>query len=363
MALPAPTNLKEYQGRKMSDTERDIQTLKEFHRVLRRTLRPHVYSVFCAIEDRAGSKAAPGLPAYTCFAADTTLAVEASVSRATVMRSVKELADSGLVKTQERIGETTLIWPLVSNQEYLIYIEANQGVLHKATGRTKRQGVLQRVTGGVAQSDTNETNVTKPINETNNSTTSVVEAAAPPADIDFEVDSLVEPAEETIPEVLLPDTFEATKPGPATDKGRAKVRDKPKPKGKEPDPNSSHPACLIWQETHNKKLPNVFQMVDIVAQVGDEPANLDEWRECLVYYARHPHWNQVDSDKILHCYKNQNYKKGETYGQGGNGKQGFGKNGTGPAGQGAGSYGRSVGKFSALGPSGRLTDEQLEDAW
>jgi hypothetical protein len=57
---------------------RDIETLKEFHRVLRRSLRPPVYSVFCAIEDHAGTYIRRmGLPAFTCFASDKTLADEA----------------------------------------------------------------------------------------------------------------------------------------------------------------------------------------------------------------------------------------------------------------------------------------------
>jgi hypothetical protein len=44
------------------ETERDIETLKEFHRVLRRSLRPPVYSVFCAIEDHAGPRPRTGCP-------------------------------------------------------------------------------------------------------------------------------------------------------------------------------------------------------------------------------------------------------------------------------------------------------------
>jgi hypothetical protein len=56
MALTLPAKIKDYQDRKFMTLEADdyLFILKEFHRLLRRTLEPSVYTVFCAIEDHAG---------------------------------------------------------------------------------------------------------------------------------------------------------------------------------------------------------------------------------------------------------------------------------------------------------------------
>jgi hypothetical protein len=398
MATPAPADFKQYQGRKqMSDDTQAVEDYKlnyQYHRLLRKYCGPNAYIIFTALIDRANDQEFNGwaFPSYELLMEDTGIG-----NRNAITTALEFLFDLGLIEWQLN-GRHAIYKPVkkVNSTELILFQERAEQYQNdtKDSIKTVRSIVSKRYSN-VYQSN---------VNQINELTTPKGVAAPASQTYEFSDYKLSEP-EEQLPDALLPDTLEATtQPGPATDKDRAgvkassngvhipsspqldlgqevkgfeagggerdmthvgKARDKPrpKPKAKEPDPNSSHPACLIWQETHNQKLPNKFQMIDIVAQVGDDPVRLDEWRECLIYYARHPHWNQIDSDRILHCYKNENYKKGEVYGQGGNGKQGFGKDRVGTAQQGTGSYGRVLAKSAAFGRDGRLTDEQLKNAW
>jgi Fe2+ or Zn2+ uptake regulation protein len=96
--------------------------LKEFHRLLRKTLKPAVYAVFCAIEDRAGAGEQDGTPAYTCYASHTTLAEDISVKRLTVFRSIKVLEEVGLITVEEREGETSFIHPIATPEKRATYL-------------------------------------------------------------------------------------------------------------------------------------------------------------------------------------------------------------------------------------------------
>jgi hypothetical protein len=343
--------LKDTQDRKyMTDENQAVEEYKrncEYHRLLRKYCGPNAYSVFTALVDRANDKEHDGwaFPSYELLMEDTGMG-----NRNAITTALEILFDLGLIEWQLN-GRHALYKPVkkMNSTELILFNRRAEQYQNdtKDSIKTVRSIVSKRYSN-VYQSNVNQ------INEL----TTPKGVAAPPLENEFEVIAFYEPEpqpEEQLPDALLPDTLEATtQPGPATNKGRAglrdsnsvhipsspqldlgqevkgfeaeggerdmthvgKARDKPRPKSKakEPDPNSSHPACLIWQETHNQKLPNKFQMIDIVAQVGDDPVRLDEWRECLIYYARHPHWNQIDSDRILHCYKNENYKKGEGYG-------------------------------------------------
>jgi DNA-binding transcriptional regulator YhcF (GntR family) len=299
MPTPQPLNFKKYQDRNM---ERDIETLKEFHRVLRRSLRPPVYSVFCAIEDHAGTTPPDGLPAFTCFASDKTLADEAHVSRATVIRAVEELTGLGLITVQDRGGYTSLIWPLVSNAGYITYMKEQEiRDAQKATCSTEQQGVLQKATGGVAQSDTNETKLKKPNNETNKDM--AVSNEPGPRTIDLP-DIL--PPKKSI-KVLLP-TVEATKPGPVSsngqDRGGAKISShippvlKPVPKPsqvkpskppKEPDPTLKDDRLILWRQYADKvgykPWPNPIQRCSVIEKVPLEA--LSRWEKVLQYWTDH----------------------------------------------------------------------------
>jgi hypothetical protein len=240
-----PAKVISFKGHSM-EPARDIETLKEFHRVLRRSLRPPVYSVFCAIEDHAGTNPPDGLPAFTCFASDKTLADEAHVSRETVIRAIKELEGLNLVTVEDRQGYTCLIWPLVTNQGYITYMkEQAERVLLSATCNTEPQGVCQKATGGVSESHTNETKRKKPNNETNKGMAGSLE----PGPTTIDLPDISDQKEFT--QVLLP-TVEAAKPDPVAPKHPDRVRVEvkpPKPKPKEPtNPNLQDPIILVWRE-------------------------------------------------------------------------------------------------------------------
>jgi hypothetical protein len=114
--------------------------------------------------------------------------------------------------------------------------------------------VCQRATGGVSESHTNETNITKPNNETNKDM--AVSSEPGPATIDLP--DVVPPMKST--KVLLP-TVEAVKPGPVapTEQGRVGVEvsshiphsdnmaKKPR-KIKAENPYTKDPRLLKWRE-------------------------------------------------------------------------------------------------------------------
>jgi hypothetical protein len=343
MALPLYIN--DHKERYMSQNTEATDDYKlnyQYHRLLRKYCGPNAYIVFTALIDRANDTEFNGwaFPSYELLMEDTGIG-----NRNAITTALEILFDLGLIEWQLN-GRHAIYKPVkkVNSTELILFQERAEQYQNdtKDSIKTVRSIVSKRYSN-VYQSNVNQ------INEL----TTPKGVAAPPQK-SRTIDLSDYPAKEPQPEEQLPMPSIPTDgviPGPATNKGRAgangvhipsspqldlgqevkgfeagggerdmtsssKARDKPKPKSKakEPDPNSSHPACLIWQETHNQKLPNKFQMIDIVAQVGDDPVRLDEWRECLIYYARHPHWNQIDSDRILHCYKNENYKKGEGYG-------------------------------------------------
>lgn len=124
MAIQAPVKFKQYQDRNFMTIEADdyLFILKEFHRLLRRTLHSSVYAVFCAIEDHAGPGEQEGISAYTCFASHTTLADEVNVKRLTVFRAIKTLEAIGLIRVEDREGETSLIYPIVKPEDRAEYL-------------------------------------------------------------------------------------------------------------------------------------------------------------------------------------------------------------------------------------------------
>lgn len=96
--------------------------LKEFHRLLRRTLNTTAYALFCAIEDHAGPGGYKGVPAYTCSASHTTLADEINIKRITVQRTMQALETAGLITIEERKGETSFIRPIVTPEERAAFL-------------------------------------------------------------------------------------------------------------------------------------------------------------------------------------------------------------------------------------------------
>lgn len=280
------------------ESGRDIETLKEFHRVLRRSLRPPVYSVFCAIEDHAGTTPPPGLPPFTCFASDKTLADEASVSRETVIRAIKELEGLKLITVEDRQGYTCLIWPLVTNQGYLTYMKEQAGrVCQKATCNTEPQGVCQKATGGVSESHTNETKLTNQINETNKDMFVSGETTTP---ADSQGVNSFEPTDptpssrqvEVMAAVPVSSNGQA-RPG-ADGQAKPKIHIPPVPKPvpkakKEPDPTLLDERLLMWRKyadlAEYGPWPNLLQRQMIIDTVPF--GRLDRWETYLKYWVAH----------------------------------------------------------------------------
>lgn len=260
------------------ESVRDLETLKEFHRVLRRTLRPPVYSVFCAIEDHAGTNPPPGIPPFTCFASETTLANEASVSRETVIRAIKELATLHLISIENREGLTKLLWPLVTNQGYRNFMEeqAKRDLLKSATCITEPQGVCQKATGGVSESHTNETNIKKPNNEKINTEPN----GSGPTTID------------------MPDVVGIEQPQTPI-KSKSKVRshipptDKPKreKKVKQVSPYTKDPRLLKWRDIAKENDYEYWPNRELQKMVYDHipPDQLDRWDFTIRDWLKHAH--------------------------------------------------------------------------
>jgi DNA-binding transcriptional ArsR family regulator len=120
MALTLPAKIKDYQDRKFMTLEADdyLFILKEFHRLLRRTLEPSVYTVFCAIEDHAGPGEQIDCPAFSCTASTTTIGKETRNSRTTVYRAIMTLEEMGLVTVEDegREGRPSIIRPVITSE-------------------------------------------------------------------------------------------------------------------------------------------------------------------------------------------------------------------------------------------------------
>jgi DNA-binding transcriptional regulator YhcF (GntR family) len=307
------------------ENERSIETLKEFHRVLRRSLRPPVYSVFCAIEDHAGTTPPEGLPPFTCFASDKTLAKEASVSRATVIRAVEELTGLGLIKVEDREGYTSLIWPLVTNQGYIRFMEEQEiRESQKATCSSEQQGVLHKATGGVAQSDTNETKLKKPKNETNKDIAVSGETGPTTIDLPVLTETLPKPSsrQAEVQPAVLNQEGRPEAGGVSTPKQHnppvPRAVPKPEPKRaarppKEPDPNLQDPRLQTWRKyadlAEYGPWPNGLQRQMILETVKEEPKHLDRWDKVLKYWVGHD-WQVKNVEGLLEVFVNGVKKRG-----------------------------------------------------
>jgi hypothetical protein len=130
MALTLPANIKTYQDRKLMTLEADdyLFILKEFHRLLRRTLEPSVYTVFCAVEDHAGPGEQEDCPAFSCTAATTTIGKETKNGRTTVYRAIVTLEEKGLLTVEERDGRPSIIRPIVTSEQRAAFLLKGEGV-------------------------------------------------------------------------------------------------------------------------------------------------------------------------------------------------------------------------------------------
>jgi hypothetical protein len=387
MATPAPADFKQYQGRKqMSDDTQAVEDYKlnyQYHRLLRKYCGPNAYIIFTALIDRANDQEFNGwaFPSYELLMEDTGIG-----NRNAITTALEFLFDLGLIEWQLN-GRHAIYKPVkkVNSTELILFQERAEQYQNdtKDSIKTVRSIVSKRYSN-VYQSN---------VNQINELTTPKGVAAPPSKTIDFtdngfyqEKEPEPQPQEQPLTDALLPDTLEATtKPGPATDKGRAGAGDNSKhipsspqldlgqevkgfeaeggkrdmhanSKGKARDERLDNPAIILYRQ-NCKLTPNEVQRDMIITQVTD----LGEWEKNLKYWMG-AGYKPGSVDKIVDCYKNKNYEKGGHNGPGGNGKQGFGTDRVRPA-QGPGSNGRFLGKFSAFGPSGRLTDKQLEDAW
>jgi hypothetical protein len=172
---PAPANFQTYQDRKSMTIEADeyLFILKEFHRLLRRTLNATAYALFCAIEDHAGPTEKKGIPSYTCTASQTTLADEINVKRITVLRNMKVLQDSRLIEIDERDGETSFIRPVATSEQRAQVLLNNGNVNDTCIKKIQATypNLLQNDTGTcikkiqppVSKRYTNVTNLKRPI--------------------------------------------------------------------------------------------------------------------------------------------------------------------------------------------------------
>jgi DNA-binding transcriptional ArsR family regulator len=124
--------LKDTQDRKYMTKELEAEDylfiLKEFHRLLRRTLEPSEYMVFCAIEDHAGPGEQEDCPAYTCSASTVTLGEELDIGRTTVYRAILTLKENGLVTVKDREGKPSHIRPVVTSEARASYLLKGAGV-------------------------------------------------------------------------------------------------------------------------------------------------------------------------------------------------------------------------------------------
>lgn len=304
-------NIITFKGRSM-ESFRDIETLKEFHRVLRRTLRPPVYSVFCAIEDHAGTNPPDGIPPFTCFASESTLAKEASVSRDTVIRAVKQLKGLGLIQTQDREGYPSLIWPLVTNQGYRTFMgEQEKRVLQGATSSTDQQGVLQKATGGVAETDTNETKLKKPNNETKGiEPGGSTRPANQSNDENQSVESQSNPSSRQV-EVQVAASEPGERPGAGRDSPAKRPGRPAKPKEKEPDARLEDPRMVMWRKYADLAgygpWPNELQRQRILDTVQLD--NLTRWENVLKYWVGHD-WQVKNIDGLLEVFVKGVKKRG-----------------------------------------------------
>jgi hypothetical protein len=390
MATPAPADFQQYQGRKnMSEDNQAVEEYKrncEYHRLLRKYCGPNAYSVFTALVDRANDKEYDGwaFPSYELLMEDTGMG-----NRNAITTALEILFDLGLIEWQLN-GRHALYKPVkkMNSTELILFNRRAEQYQNDTKDSIKSiPSIVSKRYSNVYQSN---------VNQINELTTPNGVAAPPSKTIDFTDNGFYQEKEpepqpeETIPDALLPDKSEATtQPGPATDKGRARVKassvhipaapqldqgqevkgfeagggerdmhakSKANPKSKPRDERLDNPAVILYRQ-NCKLTPNEVQRDMIITQVTD----LGEWEKNLKYWMG-AGYKPGSVDKIVDCYKNQNYVKGGHNGPGGNGKQGFGTDRVRSA-QGPGSNGRFLGKFSAFGPSGRLTDKQLEDAW
>jgi hypothetical protein len=337
MGSQAPANFNQARERKyMSEDNSAIEDYKrncEFHRLLRKYCGPNAYSVLTALQDRANDELNDGwaFPSYEKIMEDTGIG-----NRNAITTALELLFELGLIEWQLN-GRQAIYKPVkkVNSTELILFIDRAQSYQIDTKDSIKTvPSIVSKRYSNVYQDN---------VNQDNELTTPKGVAAAPPKSSTIELvdtGSYQEDQPEQEPEPSKQQTYPAPLPSSTSKEVRggldagvggrdmnrtnepegiarkplAKARDKPKTKGKEPDPNSKHPAVVIWQEIH-ERFPNKFQMPDIITKVGDDPGNLAEWRECLIYYAKHPSWDQTNSDKILDCFRNQNYKKGENFGQ------------------------------------------------
>jgi hypothetical protein len=332
--------LKDTQDRKyMTDENQAIEEYKrncEYHRLLRKYCGPNAYSVFTALVDRANDKEHDGwaFPSYEQLMEDTGMG-----NRNAITTALEILFDLGLIEWQLN-GRHAIYKPVkkVNSTELILFQERAEQYQTdtKDSIKTVRSIVSKRYSN-VYQSNVNQVN----------ELTTPKGVAAPPQK-SRTIDLSDYPAKEPQPEEQLPMPSIPTDgviPGPATDKGRAglredskhipsspqldlgqevkgfeaeggerdmthvgKARDKPgpKPKAKEPDPRSNHPAIKAYQDVFGR-YPKTEHYQAIIDTVGDDQDTLIEWREACTHWMLSD-WNRTNTKGLLNCFENGSYK-------------------------------------------------------
>lgn len=354
MALPLPKNINDYQDRNLMTIEADdyLFILKEFHRLLRKTLHPSVYAVFCAIEDHAGPNEQDGIPAYTCFASHTTLAEEVNVKRLTVFRAVKTLEAAGLIQVEDREGETSFIHPIATPQQRAIYL-----LKHEKTPDTcikKIQVIyplfqndtttcIKKEQPPVSKTYTNVTTV-KESQESNKTTDTNVsgEMLSPAANsqilnfpslTDSPPDKASQPAPangyepdlgqiELAPKSSIPAQAQVRNQG-AGDEKPAKPQPPAKEKEKEKEKKSKDPAfaddprIAVWRkyalECHYKFWPNEQERNLIFSQIPNDELHIARWERLIQKWIDDEHGYKIFNIKGLVSVYMKGWRKSQNY--------------------------------------------------
>lgn len=310
--------------------------LKEFHRLLRRTLHPSVYAVFCAIEDHAGPGEQDGIPAYTCYASHTTLADEVNVKRLTVFRAVKTLETAGLVKVVDREGETSFIHPIVTPEDRAIFL-----LNHEKTSDTcikKIQVIyplyqkdtttcIKKEQPPVSKTYTNVTTLKEPQESNKTTDTNVSGERVSPAQnspnsiLNFPslTDSPPDKASQPIPtngyEPGL-GSKQAHNLGP----GKPVPKPQPKPQSKKDPEFAKDPRMAVWRkyalQCHYMSWPNEEERNLMFSQIPDDEIHVARWERLIQKWIDDEHGYKIFNVRgLVSVYvrgwrKNQNYQRG-----------------------------------------------------
>jgi hypothetical protein len=279
--------------------------LKEFHRLLRKTLKPAVYAVFCAIEDRAGAGEQDGTPAYTCYASHTTLADDISVKRLTVFRSIKVLEEVGLIIVEEREGETSFIHPIATPEKRATYL-----LNHEKTSDTciKKIQVIyplfQNDTTPVSKRYTNGTTLKEQQKETTTKDKSLGEQSS-----QTEKNNILDfPSTDSPPDKASQSAHGYEQPpveSPEKSSGQVNPRNQGANGRKQnKDPAfAADPRIAIWRKyallCHYKYWPNEQERNLIFEKIPNEEQHLARWERLIIKWIDDEHEYKIFNIKGL----------------------------------------------------------------